>query len=143
MEERLEGRECSLMTICNGKTAQPFGTAKDHKRVFDNDKGPNTGGMGAFSPANDIDSETIDGVMRTVAIPTVKASGFHGFLYLGLMLTNSGPKLLEFNARLGDPETQAILPRLKSDLFSTLQAMSESDSDVELEWSEDPFLYLL
>jgi phosphoribosylamine---glycine ligase len=136
VEERLEGRECSLMTICDGKTALPFGTAKDHKRVFDNDEGPNTGGMGAFSPATDIDSKTIDVVMRSVAIPTVKASRFRGFLYVGLMLTSNGPKVLEFNARLGDPETQAILPRLKSDLFSTLRAMSESSSSIELEWSD-------
>ena len=125
------------MTICDGKNALPFGSAKDHKRAFDNDEGPNTGGMGAFSPANDLDSRTTDEIMRNIAVPTVRAAGFHGFLYVGLMLTNEGPKVLEFNARLGDPETQAILPRLKSDLLSTLLAMKESDSSVELEWSAD------
>ncbi|MHB2035660.1 MAG: phosphoribosylamine--glycine ligase [Nitrososphaerales archaeon] len=137
VEERLDGTECSLMTICNGKNALPFGSAKDHKRAFDADKGPNTGGMGAFSPTDDLDSKTTDEIMRRITIPTVRAANFHGFLYVGLMLTKDGPRVLEFNARLGDPETQAILPRLKSDLLSALLAMKESNSNVELEWSAD------
>jgi phosphoribosylamine---glycine ligase len=135
IEERLEGKECSLMTICDGKNALPFGSAKDHKRAFDGDKGPNTGGMGAFSPANDLDSKTTEEIMRNIAVPTVKAANFHGFLYVGLMLTKEGPKVLEFNVRLGDPETQAILPRLKSDFLTVLLAMKEPDSHVELDWT--------
>jgi phosphoribosylamine--glycine ligase len=137
VEEKFDGRECSIMTICNGETAFFFGTAKDHKRVFDNDKGPNTGGMGAFSPADNMDAESADKIVRDIAIPVVRASEFHGFLYLGLMLTATGPKVLEFNARLGDPEAQAILPRLTSDLFSTIQSMSEKNASPEINWSSE------
>jgi len=136
VEERLDGTECSLMTICNGKNALAFGSAKDHKRAFDNDEGPNTGGMGAFSPTDDLDSKTTEEIMRRITLPTVRAANFHGFLFIGLMLTKNGPRVLEFNARLGDPETQAILPRLKSDFPAALLAM-ESNSNVELEWSSD------
>lgn len=137
VEEKLSGRECSLMTICNGKTALPFGSARDHKRVFDNDNGPNTGGMGAFSPATDLSDEDAEDIIETIAKPAVKATNFHGFLYLGLMLTEDGPKVLEFNARLGDPETQVILPRLDSDLFLAMKSMNEGDENIELNWSQN------
>ncbi len=133
VEEKLRGTECSLMTICNGKSAIPFGTAKDHKRVFDNDSGPNTGGMGAFSPAENLTSKDVTDIVKRFAVPAVRASNFRGFLYLGLMLTDKGPKVLEFNARLGDPETQAILPRLKSDLFETL---THVESGISLDWDD-------
>ena len=136
VEERLEGRECSLMTICNGKTPMYFGTAKDHKRVLDGDQGPNTGGMGAFSPSPDLSEIEIDDVVRKVAGPAVSALGYSGFLYLGLMITEVGPKVLEFNARLGDPETQVILPRLKSDLFEVLDNC-ESSERAELQWNNN------
>ncbi|MDG7002241.1 MAG: phosphoribosylamine--glycine ligase [Nitrososphaerota archaeon] len=136
VEERLDGDECSLMTICNGKTAMPFGTARDHKRVFDGDKGPNTGGMGAYSPSPDLDQEEIRDAVSKITGAAVHSLGYHGFLYLGLMITDEGPKLLEFNARLGDPETQVILPRLESDLLSVLDG-TESGNDVDIRWSKN------
>ena len=115
IEEKLEGNECSVMAICDGRGATFFGSARDHKRVFDADKGPNTGGMGAYSPADQ--NENIEIIMEKIARPVVSASKFRGFLYLGLMLTNDGPKVLEFNVRLGDPEAQVILQRLEGDLI--------------------------
>lgn len=137
VEEKLSGRECSLMTICNGRIALPFGTAKDHKRVYDNDIGPNTGGMGAYSPADYIDQYAEHTIVERIANPVVRNSNFHGFLYLGLMLTEDGPKVLEFNARLGDPETQVILPRLQGDFFSAMKSMSEGNANFGLDWSDN------
>ncbi|MGI0092103.1 MAG: phosphoribosylamine--glycine ligase [Nitrososphaerales archaeon] len=137
VEKKIEGKECSLMTICDGTRAFPFGTARDHKRAIDGDRGPNTGGMGAFSPASNLlDSVSARVVIDEIANPVVKASGFHGFLYLGLMLTKQGPQVLEFNARLGDPEAQAILPRLQSDLLEVLLCVQcEESVGVELKWN--------
>ena len=135
VEEKISGRECSLMTICNGRTAISIGSAKDHKRAYDEDKGPNTGGMGAFSPADDLDERAEEEIMTSVVRPAVRASNFHGFLYVGLMLTEDGPKVLEFNTRLGDPETQAILPRLESDFFAIMESMIDTTSEVELRWN--------
>lgn len=135
VEERLEGNECSLMTICDGESAKVFGTARDHKRVLDGDKGPNTGGMGAFSPSPDLSEKEIQEVVERIASVAVRALGYSGFLYLGLMITKDGPKVLEFNARLGDPETQVILPRLKSDFLCVL-VETEKGNDVEIEWSK-------
>jgi phosphoribosylamine---glycine ligase len=123
VEERLEGREISLMTIADGEEAIPFGTAVDYKRLWDEDEGPNTGGMGAYSPSAEFSELDIDFVMKQVVEPTVEHSGFFGFLYVGLMLTKDGPKVLEFNCRLGDPETQVILPRLESDLFQLISSL--------------------
>jgi phosphoribosylamine--glycine ligase len=137
VEERLVGRECTVMTICNGRRAFFFGTARDHKRAFDNDQGPNTGGMGAFSEANTIDERAISRITQEIAGPCVSRLGFRGFLYLGLMITDEGPKVLEFNARLGDPEAQAILPRLETDLMTTMLMMKDSDVNPELKWSKD------
>ncbi len=121
IEERLFGREASFMFLCDGKRALNFGSAVDHKRAYDNDKGPNTGGMGAFSPAPALTSEELSLLSDKVVRPAVIDTGFHGFLYVGLMLDeNNSPWVLEFNSRLGDPEAQAILPRLDSDLVGLL-----------------------
>ncbi len=129
VEEKLAGREISLMTLCNGKEAGaiPFGTATDHKRLLDKNMGPNTGGMGAYSPSLDFDSRRISEVMESVISPTVAETGFIGFLYAGLMVNGSDVKVLEFNARLGDPETQVILPRLDSDLFKLVLGAYEGE----------------
>lgn len=135
VEQRLEGTECSIMTICNGKDAFFFGSARDHKRAFDHDNGPNTGGMGAFSPADNMDEDSINYIMEKVAKPAARASNFQGFLYVGLILTSQGPKVLEFNARLGDPETQVIMPRLDNDLAEILMNASDTSQQIELQWS--------
>ena len=121
IEEYLEGEEVSLFAICDGKTALEIGTAQDHKRAFDGDQGPNTGGMGAYSPAPVLIPALVDEVMATIIQPTLEglaAEGitYKGFLYAGLMLTADGPKLLEYNVRFGDPECQVVLPRLMTDL---------------------------
>ncbi len=121
IEEKLIGREISFFAISDGRSAIPFATATDHKRLLDDNQGPNTGGMGAYSPALDFGPTETKEVMERIVKPTVQKTGFRGFLFLGLMLTEKGPKVLEFNCRLGDPETQAILPRLRSDLLPTLQ----------------------
>ena len=136
VEERLDGNECSVMTICNGKSAKLFGTARDHKRMFDGDLGPNTGGMGAFSPITDLSDGEIKEVVEKFAYPAVQALRYKGFLYLGLMITEEGPKVLEFNARLGDPETQVILPRLESDLLTVLEG-NEAGNDVQIKWNDN------
>jgi phosphoribosylamine--glycine ligase len=118
VEERLTGREVSIIALCDGKSAMPFGSATDHKRLSDGDLGPNTGGMGAYSPSPGFASyEDQQEVVRNIIEPVVAGTGFRGFLYAGLMLTKHGPKVLEYNARLGDPETQALLPRLETDLL--------------------------
>jgi phosphoribosylamine--glycine ligase len=127
VEDHLVGDELSLLALCDGERAVPLAPARDYKRIFDRDEGPNTGGMGAFSPVEDID---VDEICRTVHQPVVdlmRAQGvrFQGVLYAGLMLTADGPKVLEFNARFGDPETQAVLPRLDSDLGELLAAAAE------------------
>jgi phosphoribosylamine--glycine ligase len=118
VEEHLVGDELSLLAICDGERAVPLAPARDYKRIFDGDEGPNTGGMGAFSPVEAVD---VDAICRTVHQPIVdlmreQGRPFHGVLYAGLMLTSAGIKVLEFNVRFGDPETQAVLPRLESDL---------------------------
>ncbi|MCA9931146.1 MAG: phosphoribosylamine--glycine ligase, partial [Anaerolineales bacterium] len=127
IEERLSGPEVSLLAFCDGKTAVPMLPARDHKRVYDNDKGPNTGGMGAFAPPRDVNQALIDEIMSTVIQPTIDgmaANGtpYAGVLYAGIMLTPDGPKVLEFNCRFGDPETQVILPMLDSDLADIMLA---------------------
>ena len=125
IEECLDGPEVSFFVVCDGRTAVPLGTAQDHKRIFDDDRGPNTGGMGAFSPSPLADSALEARVMSAIVTPLVlgmQAEGheYHGFLYVGLMLTCDGPKVIEFNVRFGDPEAQVILPRIESDLLSLL-----------------------
>ena len=120
VEERLAGREVSIIALCDGETVLPLPPARDHKRLLDGDRGPNTGGMGAVCPPSDVTQELVDVVVRTVLEPTARelarrGAPFVGALYAGLMLTREGPRVLEFNCRLGDPEAQAILLRLRSD----------------------------
>lgn len=134
IEERLEGPEISLLAWSDGQTVVPTIPARDHKRLFDGDRGPNTGGMGAYAPAPDISAAQIDLICRSVLEPTIRgmaAQGtpYIGVLYAGLMLTEAGPKVLEFNCRFGDPEAQAVLPLLKTDLFQILLACIEGRLD--------------
>jgi phosphoribosylamine--glycine ligase len=126
VEEALEGEELSLLALCDGETAVPMAPAQDYKRIYDGDRGPNTGGMGSYSPVPGIDGASVEELVRTIHQPVVdelrhRGLPFHGCLYAGLMLTADGPRVLEFNVRFGDPETQAILPRLRSDLLALLQ----------------------
>ncbi len=127
IEEFLEGEEASFFCLCDGKTALPFGTAQDHKRVGEGDTGPNTGGMGAYSPAPVLTDALVERVMREIVEPTMKGMAemgapFVGVLYAGLMLTADGPKLIEYNVRFGDPECQVLMPRLKEDLLLLMNA---------------------
>ncbi|MCB8840019.1 phosphoribosylamine--glycine ligase [Aurantimonas sp. VKM B-3413] len=143
VEEFLEGEEASLFCICDGERALLFGTAQDHKRAFDGDRGPNTGGMGAYSPALCLSEQMVKRVMREIVEPTLAGmkeagSPFRGVLYAGLMLTEQGPKLIEYNVRFGDPECQVLMMRLASDLLPVLVAAADGDvSGVDLRWSED------
>jgi phosphoribosylamine---glycine ligase len=126
VEEFLDGDELSLLAICDGETALPLAPARDYKRIGDGDTGPNTGGMGCYSPVPEIDDAFVERIRAEVHQPVVdelarRGTPFHGVLYAGLMLTADGPKVLEFNVRFGDPETQAVLPRLRSDLLDLLQ----------------------
>jgi phosphoribosylamine--glycine ligase len=126
IEELLEGEEISFFALCDGQRALPFASAQDHKRVGDGDAGPNTGGMGAYSPAPIFALKLEARVMREIVTPTIDAMAaegtrFKGVLFAGLMITSDGPKLIEFNTRFGDPETQAMLPRLESDLLSLME----------------------
>lgn len=130
VEEFLEGEEASLFAICDGQTAMLFGTAQDHKRVGEGDTGPNTGGMGAYSPAPVLTQELIDEVMTEIIVPTLagmhaRGHPFRGVLYAGLMLTAEGPSLIEYNTRFGDPECQVLMPRLKSDLVELMLASAQ------------------
>ena len=140
IEEFLTGEEASFHVFADGKVAQPMVAAQDHKRRFDGDKGPNTGGMGAYSIDTILSSDERELVMRTIIRPTLdNAPGFTGILYAGLMMTASGPKLLEYNTRFGDPETQVILPRLKTDLLEVLIDMAEHRlASRNLEWTSEP-----
>jgi phosphoribosylamine--glycine ligase len=130
IEECLVGPEVSFFLLCDGKRALPIGTAQDHKRIFDNDEGPNTGGMGAFAPSPLIDAALHARVMGEIVEPviagmTAEGHPFQGFLYVGLMLTTEGPKVIEFNVRLGDPEAQVILPRIAEPLTPLFVAAAE------------------
>ena len=127
IEECLTGPEVSFFVVCDGERAVPIGTAQDHKRIFDDDRGPNTGGMGAFAPSPLMDAPLSARVMREIVEPVVagmaaEGSPFRGFLYVGLMLTSGGPKVIEFNVRLGDPEAQVILPLIDEPLLPILVA---------------------
>ena len=133
IEECLEGEEASFFAICDGVRALPFATAQDHKRVGDGDTGPNTGGMGAYSPASVVTAEIEARVMSEIIEPTMRAmretgAPFKGVLYAGLMLTKEGPKLIEYNCRFGDPEAQAVLPRLEDDLLELMLASARGTS---------------
>ena len=144
IEERLDGQETSILALTDGRTIVPLETSQDHKRAFDRDEGPNTGGMGAYSPADIVTPELMAQVESEILVPIVHAlkrarRPFRGVLYAGLMLTNQGPKVLEFNCRLGDPECQAVLIRLKSDLFEVLDAVVDERLDqIQLEWDPRP-----
>ncbi len=144
LEERLDGQEASILAFTDGRTIVPLESSQDHKRAFDHDEGPNTGGMGAYSPAAVVTPALMEQVEREILVPVVHAlkrarKSFRGVLYAGLMLTNQGPKVLEFNVRFGDPECQAVLMRLKSDLLDALDAVVDERLDrVELSWDSRP-----
>jgi phosphoribosylamine--glycine ligase len=146
VEDCLEGEEVSFFALCDGNTALPLATAQDHKRAFDGDTGPNTGGMGAFSPAPALSDETSAQVMRDIIDPTLAAmrdlaTPFTGVLYAGLMLTPSGPMLLEYNVRFGDPECQVLMVRLKDDLLTLLLAAVDATLDkMSVRWWPEPAL---
>jgi phosphoribosylamine--glycine ligase len=140
IEQQLQGAEASVFALCDGETALPMGAACDYKRPFDGDRGPNTGGMGAYSPTRLVPPEVLDHVMQRIVQPAVRglaAEGrsFTGFLYAGLMFTRQGPQVIEFNARFGDPEAQAVLPLLESDLIEVIEAALEQRlSGLTLRW---------
>jgi phosphoribosylamine---glycine ligase len=146
IEDFLDGEEASFFALCDGETAIPLATAQDHKRAFDGDKGPNTGGMGAYSPAPNIDAVMSDRIMHDIIRPTVRAmkaigAPYKGVLYAGLMITPDGPKLIEYNARFGDPETQVLMLRLMSDLVPALLASRDGMlKTFDLRWYDQPAL---
>jgi phosphoribosylamine--glycine ligase len=146
VEEFMAGEEGSFFALSDGTTVLPLAGAQDHKRAFDGDEGPNTGGMGAYSPAPVLPPSMEAEVMRRFIEPTVaamraKGMPYVGVLYLGLMFTKEGPKLVEYNCRFGDPETQVMMPRLKSDLLTVLLAMRDGMlKEVDLRWSDDAAL---
>lgn len=139
IEEFLEGEEVSFIVLCDGRRAVPLEPSQDHKRVFDGDQGPNTGGMGAYSDSHILGETDRARILDTIIEPVVKATGYTGFLYAGLMMTSRGPSVLEFNVRLGDPETQPLMMRLRSDWGEVLMAAAKGSLNVDrLEWSPDP-----
>jgi phosphoribosylamine--glycine ligase len=144
IEEFLDGEEASFMVLTDGEQILPLASSQDHKRVFDNDEGPNTGGMGAYSPAPAVTPNIHSRIMQEILTPLLaglKKRGirYRGILYVGLMISSEGPKVLEFNARFGDPECQPIMMRLKSDLVPLLEATIDGKlNDVQAEWHEDP-----
>jgi phosphoribosylamine--glycine ligase len=130
IEEHLVGEELSLLAICDGTNVVALAPAQDYKRIFDDDEGPNTGGMGSYSPVPGVDRDLVSEIVGTVHRPIVELMAsrgipFHGVLYAGLMMTADGPRVLEFNCRFGDPETQAVLPRMRSDLLDLCIAARE------------------
>ncbi len=143
VEEFLTGPEVSVLAFCDGKTVVPMVSAQDHKRAYDNDKGPNTGGMGTFSPSRVYTDDVAEICMKTIFKPTVEAMAkegrpFKGVLYFGLMLTAKGPMVIEYNARFGDPETQVVLPRLKTDFIDIINAVIDEKLDqINIEWHDN------
>ncbi|MER9678316.1 phosphoribosylamine--glycine ligase [Mesorhizobium sp. M0184] len=146
VEEFLVGEEASFFCLCDGTTALPFGTAQDHKRVGDGDTGPNTGGMGAYSPASVMTPEMIDRTMREIVEPTMRGMAetgapFSGVLFAGLMITDNGPKLIEYNTRFGDPECQVLMMRLKDDLLVLLNAAADGQlAHTSVRWRDEAAL---
>ncbi|KHF32545.1 Phosphoribosylamine--glycine ligase [Paenibacillus sp. P1XP2] len=143
IEQFLEGQEMSILSFVDGETVRPMPAAQDHKPIFDGDRGPNTGGMGTYSPLPHIDPAIVEKAIETIVKPTAKAlvaegRPFRGVLFAGLMIQPDGtPTTVEFNARFGDPETQVVLPRLKSDLLDILlAAVNGTLADVDIEWSD-------
>ena len=143
IEEFLTGPEVSVLAFTDGKTVKPMVSAQDHKRAYDNDKGPNTGGMGTFSPSRLYDEAKAKECMENIFIPTINAMNaegrpFKGVLYFGLMMTEKGVKVIEYNCRFGDPETQVVLPRLKTDLVEIMEAVvDEKLADIDIEWADN------
>jgi len=143
IEEFLTGHEVSVLSFTDGKTVVPMVSSQDHKRALDNDEGLNTGGMGAFSPSRVYTPEVAEYCMERIFKPTVEAMNkegrkFKGVLYFGLILTDEGPKVLEYNARFGDPETQVVLPRLKTDIVEIFNAaMDERLDSIDIEWYDN------
>lgn len=143
IEEFLEGEEVSVLAFCDGKTVVPMVSSQDHKKIFDNDQGPNTGGMGAYSPVPFYNHKFEEIVLQKILIPVIEGlqkegREYKGVIYAGLTLTKEGPKVLEFNARFGDPETQVILPRLKTDLIDILNAVIEGTlHKINIEWEDN------
>lgn len=143
IEECMVGREVTVLCFCDGKTIRPMPASQDHKRVFDGDKGPNTGGMGAFAPSPLYTEEIAERTEKEILIPTLNAMNSEGFtfkgvLYVGLMLTKDGPKVVEYNARFGDPETQVVLPLLESDLFAIMRAVREGRlAETDIRWKKE------
>lgn len=132
IEDFLAGEEFSLMAFVNGEEVYPMSIAQDHKRAYEGDKGPNTGGMGAYSPVPHISEAVIEEAVQKILLPTAKGMVkegryFRGILYAGLILTADGPKVIEFNARFGDPETQVVLPRLESDFAALIDALLHNE----------------
>lgn len=146
IEEFLTGREISFFALCDGETAIPLATAQDHKRVFDHDKGPNTGGMGAYSPTPFVTPEVHDQIMSRIILPTVagmkkRGMPFRGILYAGVMVTAQGPKLFEYNVRFGDPECQVLMLRMMSDIVPAFLASCDGQlRNFDLRWFPDPAL---
>ena len=144
IEDFLEGPEFSFMCVVSGDKVYPLELAQDHKRAYDGDKGPNTGGMGAYSPVpfigDDIKKRALEEIMKPVAEGLVKEGNpFTGILYGGLILTEDGPKVIEFNARFGDPETEVVLPRMKSDIYALFEAALKGE-EFDIEWDKDAVL---
>ncbi|WP_159593863.1 phosphoribosylamine--glycine ligase [Chelativorans xinjiangense] len=146
VEEFLEGEEASFFCLCDGKTALPFGTAQDHKRVGEGDTGPNTGGMGAYSPAPVMTEAMVERCMREIIEPTLKGMAemgapFTGVLYAGLMITPDGPSLIEYNVRFGDPECQVLMPRLKDDLLALVKGAADGQlAHMSARWRDEAAL---
>ena len=146
VEDFMEGEEASLFALCDGEHALALAGAQDHKRVFDGDKGPNTGGMGAYSPAPILDAAMVDRAMREIVLPTVHAlaadgAPYKGVLYAGLMIGPQGPRLVEYNCRFGDPECQVLMMRLKSDIVPALMACADGGlRHFDLRWADDAAL---
>ena len=146
IEEFLAGREISFFALCDGETAIPLASAQDHKRVFDHDEGPNTGGMGAYSPTPFVTPEIHDQIMARIILPTVagmkkRGTPFRGVLYAGVMLTEQGPKLFEYNVRFGDPECQVLMLRMMSDIVPAFLASCDGElKHFDLRWYPEPAL---
>ena len=142
IEECLQGPEASVLAVCDGKHFLVMPTAQDHKRIFDDDLGPNTGGMGTFSPSPLVTVEVLDQIITRIIEPTIRGmyqegNPFKGVLFAGLMLTADGPKALEFNVRFGDPETQCILPRLQGDIMDMFLAACDGRlHEIKVKWDE-------
>ena len=142
VEEFLAGEEASILVLTDGRSVVPLVSSQDHKRAYEGDTGPNTGGMGAYSPTPLIDDAMFDRIIETIVMPTLQGLEsqkivYRGVLYVGLMMTDDGPKVLEYNVRFGDPEAEVILPRMKSDLAELLEAVAKGELDGrDIEWDE-------